>query len=390
MVSPRKPRPSVDDQPMVVTAPTLKEAYRRIKSEFGEDAVILNSRTINQRQSLGLGNQKMVEVTVQPPGTHPSAGRTQVSPLGASTTQPETKDNYSSEISREVERIEELVTAIQDQYADHSRQAQAFSNNPLAHTLLESGAKASTVEKLITRFTSETGEDANNRVAGITWLTDNIRASNCQWDGFYGCHAFLGKSGCGRTKMVYATAAKLQELGRKTLVLAVMPDHTGEVRRLQSVASELGFDAAVIQDKSQLAKSESHLARYDAVLVDLPAFTHPAMASGGPLHNWLASNEGFHRHLVLPLDSDPEDLPELSQLAKDWHTDWVAISRMDLSRRKGKFLDFGEAIPTPFSLLGQDEKRGEPLVIAGSGMILDLILGNEVSGSTTRFEEGSA
>lgn len=372
MDSHRRTRPSVDNRPVVVTAPTLKEAYRKIKNTFGNEAVILNSRTVNRRQSLGLGNEKVVEVTVHPPG-QPLPARSSTPGMG-----PTSSGNsavHSTEIAEEVARIEQLVLAIREEYDDAHRRHSLLADNPLGTTLIQAGTRAETVEKLLTRFIGATGKNPTDRVGALTWLTENLRASNCDWDGFYGCHAFLGRPAAGRTTMVLQAAAKLQELGRKTLVLSVMPGHTGEVRRLQTAASEMGFDAAVIQDRHQLAKSEAHLARYDAVLVDLPAFGHAAMDVGAPLHTWLAGNSGFHRHLVVPLDADLDDLLDLAQLGREWHSDWIAASRCDLSRRPGKFLDLAEIFPVPFSLLGELGNQGMTLSIAASGAILDRVLG---------------
>jgi flagellar biosynthesis GTPase FlhF len=390
MDSTRRTRPSVDGQPMVISAPTLKDAYRKIKAELGDDAVILGSRSVTRRQAVGLGNERLVEVIVQAGGTPRPRGLGARRPASARVSQPGTSDSWSKEITREVDRIEELVQVISRQYEDRDRKAAIFHDNPLAEALVASGARPSTVEKFLTRFTSETGNQAGDRVAAITWLTENLRASNCEWDGFYGCHAFLGRPGCGRTSMIYQAAAKLQELGRRTLVLSIMPEHKGEVRRLQAEASRLGFDAAVIQRENQLAKSEAHLARYDAVLVDLPAFGNPSMALGGPLHTWLATNPSFHRHLVLPLESDPDDLVELSLAVKDWHGDWVAVSRCDVSRRQGKFLDFSDLIPLPYSLIGERTGQEVDLKIAGSGDILDRVLGRETPGPVTEQQGGQA
>ena len=344
MVSRRKARPSVDGQPIVISAPTLKEAYRRVKNELGDDAVILSSRSVTRRQPQGLGNEKTVEVIVQPPGmtVNPALGARSVPQRVENSGANAPRQAAEGELGQEVARIEQLVKEISQHYQDQERKAAILEDNPVAEILIEAGARPATVEKLMTRFISETGREPGDRVGAISWLTDNLRASNCDWDGFYGCHAFLGRPGCGRSSMIFQAAARLQELGRRTLVLSIMPEHKGEVRRLQAEASRLGFDAAVIQRENQLVKSEAHLVRYDAVLVDMPALGSASMEPGGPLHGWLANNPSFHRHLVISLESDPEDLESVAQAAKDWQGDWVAVSRCDLTRRSGKFLEFND------------------------------------------------
>lgn len=383
MDSRRKARPSADGQPIVISAPTLKEAYRKVKAELGDDAVIISSRNVTRRQSQGLGSERTVEVIAQKAGTVQR-------PLGVGRDSGPSATglpgDLPAEIGREVLRIENLVREISRHHEDRERQSAVFTDNPVAEALLEAGVGVTTVDRLLTRFTSETGKAAHDRVGVITWLTEHLRASNCGWEGFYGCHAFLGRSGCGRTGMIYQAAARLQALGRKTLVLSLMPGHSGEVRRLQAEASRLGFDAAVIQRESQLVKSEAHLARYDAVLVDMPPLSNPLMAPGGTLHGWLANNPSFHRHLVLPLDNDPQDMADLTTAAKGWQVDWVAVSRCDLARRTGKFLEFGELFPLPFSLVGEQVGGDARLNIAASGDILDRVLGHEPPAMTGRAE----
>ena len=257
MVSRNRTRPSADQVPVVISAPSLKEAYRQIKQEYGDDAVILNSRTVTHRQSLGLGNEKVVEVTVNPPG-QPLPSSEGLPGMSGTTTSSAATPPLPGEIEAEVERIEDLVKAIQEEFENHNQRGRILRDNPLGSCLLDAGTRAETVEKLLTRFTSATGKSPDERVAAINWLIENTRASNCDWDGFYGCHAFLGNAGCGRSEMVFNAAARLQEQGRKTLVLSVMPGNTGDVRRLQTAASELGFDAAVIQNRQQYTHRQRH------------------------------------------------------------------------------------------------------------------------------------
>ena len=244
------------------------------------------------------------------------------------------------------------------------------------------------VKNLFTRFVGETGKMHSDRPAALAWLVDNLKASNCGWDGFFGCHAFLGNSGSGRTRMVLEAAAHLQKQGRKTLVLSVHPEHSGEIRRLQNAAAELGFDAAIIRKDSQLAMSEKHLGNYEAVLLDLPALGHASLAVGGAIHSWLGRNHSFHRHLVIPLDRDFQDLEELKAAARTWNCDWLALSRLDQTRLQGKILDLVESIPLPFSLWGETIGTRETLSIADSGALLDRILAAGSSAGEPTFVSG--
>ncbi len=381
MRSPRNSKPSVDGAPVVVSAPTLKEAYRIVRADYGEDAVILGTRTVNRRQELGLGHDREIEVTVQMPGATAAVsglgsrtGRA-LSTGGTRAATATTGPDLNQEIIREVTRIEQLVAAIAEDHDRMSRQRLPYCDNPLAETLIENGASPAAVNTMLTRFTSETGNPVTDRPAAVAWLTENLRASNCSWDEFYGCHAFLGEAGCGRSDLVLTAAGLLQAMGRHTLVLSLMPTSSGDIKRLQLEASRVGFDAAVIKKESQLASAEKHLANYDVVLVDMPPLRHEVMAEGGRIHGWLARNTGFHRHLLVPMDKDPAYMDYLNRAVRVWNCDWVAISRADLSGRGGKLIDLLEKVPVPVSLTGANPAHGGSLEIAQSDRLLDAMLG---------------
>ncbi len=215
MDSRNRNRPPADQNP-VVTAPTLKGAYKLVKQTYGEDAVILGSRTVTRRQPHGLGHEKFVEVTVQAPGA--------MSPRAINSTVPGRDSSLTADqLLTEVARIENLVAEIAEEFTRRDGIGGMLANNPLAQSFLDAGTSEHTVQKLLTRFLSETGQRPDNRAGALVWLAENLKASNCEWDGFYGCHAFLGPRSADSFELILNAAARLRKMGRRTLVLSVMP-----------------------------------------------------------------------------------------------------------------------------------------------------------------------
>jgi len=358
---------------VVITAPSLQTAHRRIREQFGDDAVILSTRTVTRRHELGLGQERGVEVTVQPPGGRTARGTAPDIWTPSTPAAPAAGGELPPELMREIERLENLVEQVSADYERALGDQAWMQRDPVAGPLLAAGASPAVVRRTLARFAASRGARTNDLDAMRTWLATQLRASNCGWDGFYGCHAFLGDSGCGRSDLVLAAAARLQALGRRTLVLAVLPADPAYIHRLQEAAGADGFDAAIINEAHKLAEAEAHLGSYDAVLVELPRLDHPAMAPGGPLHAWLAPNAGFHRHLVVPADRDLADLPDAARLTRDWNCDWVAITRLDMTRRPGKLLDLLDSVPLAVSLLGSNPRHGGDLAVGASAAVAALI-----------------
>lgn len=364
-------RPSLDGGPVVVSAPSLQTAHRRIRDRYGDDAVILSTRTVARRHELGLGQERLVEVVVQPPGgvARPafSAGPYDAGPpAGGPGALP-------PDLLREVERIEALVEQVSTEVARRPAGDQWVARDPAAGPLVAAGASPAIARRVLARFTAAHGRGPGGADELRRWLGTQLRASNCDWDGFYGCHAFLGDSGVGRSDLVLAAALRLQGMGRSTLVLGVLPADPGYVHRLQETAAAGGFDAAVVTSTSHLAAAEPHFGDYDAVLVELPRLDDPALALGGPLHAWLAPNVSFHRHLVLAADRDPADQADLAAVTRDWNCDWVAFTRLDRTRRAGKLLDVLETVPLAVSLLARDPLHGGEVAVASSAAVADLV-----------------
>lgn len=382
-----------DSGPVVVTASTLKEAYQIVRQEHGPDAVILGSRTITRRQEKGLGQVKLVEVTVQGPGAPAQSASSRPMASSAvygagqvqtSNTTTAAKAKICHDIVKEVNRIEELVATISQDHKRHAEACLPACDNPIADALQENGASRAIVSAVLTRFQSETGKSTDDQAAVRTWLIEQLSASNCAWSDFSGCHAFLGEAGSGRTDLVLAAAAKMQQDGRRVLVLSMMPSNKGDVRRLQLAAAAEGYDAAVINHQRQLAGIDKHAGSYDAVLIDLPAIGTEAMGEEGPIHNWLAANASFHRHLVVPMDKDPRDLNALSQAARIWSCDWIALSRTDLTTRIAKLLDLMEAFHLPISLESCDPLGSGALTIAQSSELIARVLPNDQMGEKSQ------
>jgi flagellar biosynthesis GTPase FlhF len=394
-------KPSSESRPQVVTAPTLKEALRRVRDRYGPDARLVRSRSV--KRPVGLGEERFIEVTVAAPptrqatagpdsftpgytasGTYPpavaaAAGRTPLGqgetagpaphPIAAPTT-------VSAEIQREIARVEELV---RDMVKPRRVAAisEATATHPLAASLLAAGTSSRTAALIMERYADDfagSGDpvrDLRPIVAG------ELRTAGEDWQDLRGCHVILGNEGCGKSELVLAVAAKLQGRGTKTLVLNLLPRHAGDLRRLQHEASRHGYDAAIIKQTSQLEMIWSHLERYEVVLIDTPPWLHPSLTVAGDVQRLIGQNAALQRHLLVPLDGDISDTENLRPLVRDWCCDWLGLTRTERTRKPGKIFDIAESLGLPISFLTRGPWPARQVEIAGAGNLLRLIFPGE-------------
>ncbi|HOX26421.1 MAG TPA: hypothetical protein PLL30_07545 [Candidatus Krumholzibacteria bacterium] len=362
------------DTAAVVEAPTLKEALRQVRARYGDEARVIRSRALTRRQPGGLGQQKVVEVLVEPATGGRRLGRIVEAPPPAAAAG--RRRSLAREIAAEVERIEDLVRQIAVDQAGRTGRRRPLRGNPVGEALVAAGADPGVVVRLCERCQAETGSSSRDRTAMLQYLARSLPTGRGTWQDFAGTHVFLGAPGSGRTELVLAAAGSLAGAGRQILVLSVLPRHGGEVRRLQAEAAKHGYDAAVIQKPRQLASAAEHLDGYDAVLLDAPSF---AAAHGSPddgLRRDIVQNPAFHRHLVFPLDRDLRDCRSLFEEARAWNCDWLALSRVDQTDQRGKILDLLDRLPLPVSLVGDPQWPAGSARIADPGLLTDLILGS--------------
>ncbi|MFO7653883.1 MAG: hypothetical protein R6X25_08695 [Candidatus Krumholzibacteriia bacterium] len=373
-----------DDATITIAAPTLDQALRLVRRRCGPDARLMGSRTV-VRQA-GLGEERVVEVTVAAPGGRPPVGGRRPDDAPAAKHRP----GLPGDVVREVERIEALVDEIAAHQHRRRGSGDAVASSPVVEALVDGGASTSVTAAVLERYRAETGGDPGDRSALLAHLGSGLRTSGASWNDISGSHVFLGAEGAGKTELVLAVAARLQGLGRSVLVLSLLPRHGGEVRRLQQEASRHGYDAAILKQPRQLAASTPHLERYDVVLVDTPPLHDPALAESGELQGLVGQNATMHRHLVLPLDGDPAEIGEVCAEARRWNGDWVAFTRLDRSCRPGKLLDLLEIAGLPASLLASGPWDRREVEIATSGRLLDVMLGGDAARASVRREAATA
>lgn len=357
----------------VVSGTSLNDAFKKVRRQFGDEAVISGSRTRSRRKSNGWGTEQIIEVMVETSGT---------AVRGSDDRLPQTSD-LNAEIRYEVERLEKMVEDIIHPATTPDGVGASGTGNPLGEFLVTNGATAGTVDRLMTRFAGETGLDRSDRPGAMTWLTGYLSAGTGDLSAFKGNHAFLCEHETDRLVQVLPMARKLHESGLKVLVLSVLPDPERDVTRLQAMAAETGHDAAILRDPDQIEKLRDNLDLYDSVLLDMPSLNHPAMADQGPLHTWLAANADFHRHLQIPMDRDFLDLAELREAARIWNGDYLILTRNTGTGRPAKLLDLLDAIPLPVSLLADGLKPDGGPESATPEKLLDMILAQRSSGGFT-------
>ena len=185
----RKPAPEA----IAVTAPSLEEAYRKVRARFGGDAVILDTRSVTVPGRAGLGLDRGVELLVARGDDVATEIPTDAPALG------ELVQRLENEIARLETRIGEMEI---DQGTDAFAPGTGDGDD-LVDGLVRLGTSPTSAHGLAIRFRAENpgGETDFN-----TWLAGQLECADCTWGQVEGLHAFVGPSGSGKTRLALADA----------------------------------------------------------------------------------------------------------------------------------------------------------------------------------------
>ncbi len=304
-----------------IVAHDVRSALKTVKDLYGEDALIIDTRTRRSPREGSLQLEEEVEVRVMVP-----EDLAQPDPAAPPATD-------AANLENEVKRLEDLVLEIETQMSE----MEAVGRHPLTESLRELGLSwearqsiASDHSEEVPPFEQGDTAPALARLAKYLPCVEAMALTDLR-----GHHALLGLPGAGKSALARKLAATLSGEGVSVALISFAPAHAGERVRLQKESEDHGYEAVLAGDERALMEAVEFLAGRDLVILDLPAFEEGQVAmleraevllNGAPLL----------RHLLLPADGFAAEPESALQAAH-----YLTISRADLSDPLRRALELG-------------------------------------------------
>jgi hypothetical protein len=327
-----------------VVARDLRSALRTVRQRYGDEALIIETRTRRRPQAGSLRLVEDVELRIGLPGPGAAGAR-----LGAPRS-----------LAGELERLESLIAELD------SAVSAAAPDYPLAARLGELGLLPATIARLAADHAEEVPpveqaavEPALARLAAQLPCLEAMAVADLR-----GFHALLGGPGAGRSALAMKLCARAAAGGATAAHLAFAPVHPGERLRLEREAMNAGHEAVLAPDAAALADALRYLQRHDLVVVDLPAFAPEQLG----LLERSAAQAGVPmllRHAVLAADGWARLAPDLREAAH-----YLAITRSDLADPLRLALDLTPGGTPLLSFVAGGCQAATPLALAEPGRLL--------------------
>lgn len=380
-------------------APTMSECLNRVKSELGPSAVILATRSVQERRFLGLMKREHVEITAgrglrrPQPTPQPTPQRRPVSQSPATPSAPGKELLGTSAaasaaylgVTQEVGELKKLVTELTIQFqnsktpdlpdalaAVYRRLISQQVSEPTAKKLVEAVRDNLTPEQL--KDAAAVRKAALEAVAGRLPICGESKKTT---NGRPHVIALVGPTGVGKTTTIAKLAANLKlRKGAKVALITIDTYRIAAVDQLRRYAEIIDAPLAVVNAPNEIADAVARVGDHDYVLIDTAGRSPRDAVKLKELQQFLAAANPAETHLVLSTTCGRSSMMLALQRFSGVKTDKLIFTKLDEADDVGATLDVvaEKRLPVSYVTAGQDVP--DDIEVADPRRLAKLILGD--------------
>ena len=313
--------------------PTVREAFRAIRDEYGPSALVLSSELVSARGWRGWVGMREVQVTASAP------------------------DGWEAESERRPD-------------VQRSRPADMqVGSGSLAARLMAAGIDPALAESVAAGVTPRQQRGLSG--SGVRQaLATHLNAMAAGDEAFARVEVFIGPPGVGKTTTIAKIAAQEKVRRRRTVgVVAADAFRAGAVEQLRTYAAIIGapFRTARTIEEMDQAIDQSR----QTLLVDT-AGRSPKDDDMRDVRRLLGHRRGVRTHLVIPAETSIASARRIMDRFADAKPDRVVVSRLDEAESPSSLLAWlcERGLPVSYITTGQrvpeDLERATPAVLAAA------------------------
>ncbi|WP_339227726.1 flagellar biosynthesis protein FlhF [Oceanobacillus sp. FSL K6-2867] len=358
-------------------AATMPEAMNQVRKELGSDAVILNSKEIQQRGMFGIFKKKQIEVVaaLDPnlimPKKHPKKVE-ELPRINKTTAMKLKNDDVLQEIKNlkkmiEVQSRQEELNFSPSYQVAYEHLIEQEVNPKLAQEIVESVLEKQDgieVDSVMNAIGLEIEEKLNSVLAPKPLEKKIIQ--------------FVGPTGVGKTTTIAKIAAKMMlENNKKVAFITADTYRIAAVEQLKTYARILNVPLEVAYSIDDYHQSITKLSSYDAIFVDTAGrnFRNPKYINELKATIDMSIMETY---LVLSLTTKPKDILEIYEQFEHLSISGVIFTKLDETRQYGSLLNIALEKQIGIAYLTNGQDVSDDLLEADNPVIRKLVVGDYV------------
>lgn len=405
----------------------VKEALKQIKSELGEDAVILQTRKFKKGGFMGVGSRMMYEVTAvaeekknnQPSSTgskeqkeewidsdklyalkqilaknverrepYPQPQRQQ--PSIPSMPQPvetewksqkppqiakreEVSDREFSQIRKDIMEMKRLMTDMSTKV----QSAQYLPNMPEEFRRVYEGLRKQEISEEVAKRILESlrivaGDGVRNtyeyekkfvELIAPTIHTDNPLKDFDRGDIIF----FIGPTGVGKTTTLTKVAAMLSlEMRKRVGILTIDTYRIAAVDQLKTSADIMGIQVGVAYNPKELKQLLERFQNYDCILIDTAGRSQWNELQMSELTSYLEVVHPQHIFLTFGMNMRMQDLYDVVERFSIASPTHLVLTKMDETNVYGSLVEISNIYDIPVGFVTNGQRIPEDIMIADS------------------------
>ncbi len=368
-------------------ADTVQEAFYKVKTDLGKDAVILQTKHIKKGGLMGLFAKRMVEVVA----ANEIKRSFDISKKPNLITLPELPlktEKSTSEIDGIKTDIAEVKTILNKLFIGQKQQELSLDVDiplPLkkySNRMHEMEVEPDIIHKIISDTkTSLSDADINNKVKVYSTIKQKIASfvdviEPIKLSGSGNIVAFIGPTGVGKTTTIAKLATHFSLYKNKKVAMATIDTfRVGAIEQLKLYGDLLEIPVFVVYRPEDIDNILTKFSNYDLLLVDTMGFNPSNRMQIKKIKNLLEMINPNDVHVVISAATKNRDMLGILDKYKELQYNKIIITKLDETQSYGMVLNALKIAECKLSYVTTGQNVPDDIEIASASKIADMILG---------------
>ena len=343
-----------------------------VREELGEDAIVLDTRSVRAAKFMGLGAREQVEVMAgvdeEPIAILPEVKRAPVPAAAPARAEeaPEQATEQLRELWQEIRRIKNQMNASIEE------------KNPWIQLLKHSGISPEMLDLPVEEIAA-----VQDRSTLVNMLSGVLSKHTAEPSGSGSVIALVGPTGVGKTTTLAKLAARyaLQE-GKRVAIITCDTFRIGGIEQIRVYARILNVPLEVVSTPADMEQAVARHSDADVILIDTIGRSQRSTLQLGELKELLAPARPTEIYLVVSAGSSPGVQMDVVRSFSVLCPNRLVISKVDESDQLGCIFSLPISTGLPITYITNGQNVPDDLQMGESHLLADLVLGAATGGAT--------